>query len=66
MDLGEWTLPNFSPWGGGAGTTEMEYKQTFPCLVGHFVIMCRSSTLDSRKSDNICFQRPLMLKGPPE
>lgn len=65
VDMGEATVLNFSPWGaaweGQAGT---ERKQTFPCLVGHFVIMCRSSTSDSRKSDNICFQRPLMVKGP--
>lgn len=65
----QWTWENHGakllPLGSrGEGRVEIEHKQTFPCLVGHFIIMCRSSALDSRKSDNICFQKPLTLKGP--
>lgn len=64
MDSGEWMVPNWSPWGAEARGTERERKQTFPRLAGHFVIMCRSSASDSRKPDNICFQRPLTLESP--
>lgn len=64
MDTGEWTVPNLSPRGAEARGTEREHKQTFPRLAGQFVIMCRSSALDSRKPDHICFQRPLALESP--